>query len=97
MVDAVSGERTKAADRGLPGGPHQPPHIEAVSFSQSAQVGGQNRGTVELAGLDAHPDLQHPCVADGVWTLGEAKLFGALRRLRELGFGAREIAVHKAR
>jgi hypothetical protein len=26
-----------------------------------------------------------------------AKLFGALRRLRELGFGAREIAVHKAR
>ena len=70
--------------------------VEAVPLGQLGQVGGQDRGPVELTGLDAYPALHQARVGEAERTLGEAELFGPARRLRQLGFGAGEIAAHEA-
>ena len=74
----------------------QAPCVEAVPLGQLAHVREQDRGTVELTDLDAHPALHAARVGEVPRTLGEAELVGPALSLRQRGLGTGLIATHKA-
>ena len=76
--------------------PHSRNSSKSCRAARSTQIGGEDRGTVELAGFDAHPALHEERVGVHEWAPREAELGGPACRARQLGLGAGEIAVHEA-
>ena len=74
-VDLAGRKCRQRSDSGLLGGSHDNPKIEAVAFRFACRVRCDDiRGAVELAGLDAHPDLITALVGMTERALREAEI-----------------------